>query len=275
MTNAPSATSPSAAPRAELGAFLRAHRARISPEMAGLPAGTRRRTPGLRREEVAHLAGISATWFTWMEQGRDVSISPHALARLAIVLRLTRAERTYLFDLAGKRDPEGDSAAGPDVLAGEVRAAVETIAAPAYVLDATATALAWNAAAAALFRGWLDASASERNLLRFLILDPAARRLIPDYEDRVRRVVAEFRADFGRHPDDPRFAALVASLKRDSALFARLWDEQAVHAREGGLRRFLHPERGPLAFRQVTFHLAARDDLKLSILVPEDDGAPG
>src|SRR6185312_4468119 len=148
--------------RDELGEFLRSHRARLTPGELGLEPGMRRRTPGLRREEVAQLAGVSATWYTWIEQGRDVSVSSSALTRLARVMRLTVAERAYLFDLAGRRDPD----APPDSPLGELNltAIVDAITTPAYVLDRAWNALAWNKAAARLFVGWLDGSGNH-NLL--------------------------------------------------------------------------------------------------------------
>jgi len=153
--------------RRDLGDFVRAQREKLTPAAAGLAgAGARRRTPGLRREEVAQLCGLSTTWYTWIEQGRDVSVSPVALARLADALRLGRAERAYLFELAGKRDPKGDGDGTDDVPA-VVLACVEAIGFPAYVLDRTWTARGWNTQAQRLFVGWLDSSAGERNLLRF------------------------------------------------------------------------------------------------------------
>ncbi|HVC63264.1 MAG TPA: helix-turn-helix transcriptional regulator [Acetobacteraceae bacterium] len=134
----------SPAQRRELGDFIRAQRERLSPAELGLAAQGRRRTPGLRREEVAQLCGLSATWYTWLEQGRDVSVSPLALARVAATLLLGRAERAYLFELAGKRDPDqaGAEAGGvpPALLA-----CVEAIRAPAYVLDRDWNARCWNA----------------------------------------------------------------------------------------------------------------------------------
>jgi transcriptional regulator with XRE-family HTH domain len=171
--------------RRELGAFVRAHRAQLSPAGIGLSAGTRRRTPGLRREEVAQLCGLSTTWYTWIEQGRDVSASPEALARLAGVLRLGRAERAYLFQLAGTRDPDPGGSDTEQVPPG-VLACVERIASPAYVLDRTWTARTWNAPAERLFAGWLDRP-GDRNLLRFIYLEPAARSLVCDWEARARR----------------------------------------------------------------------------------------
>src|SRR5262249_34965037 len=126
---------PSRERRRALGAFLQAHRARLAPASLGLPPAGRRRTPGLRREGVAQIAGLSATWYTWLEQGRDVSASPAALARLARTLQLSAAERSYLFDLAGKRDPAGPAAPAASEAPAALEAAVSAIGAPAYVLD--------------------------------------------------------------------------------------------------------------------------------------------
>src|SRR5580692_10877541 len=157
--------------RRAFGDFVRSYRARVSPAAVGLPAGNRRRTPGLRREELAQLCGLSTTWFTWIEQGRDVSVSPGALARLASILRLGRAERAYLFDIAGKRDPNQTADDADALIAPAVLACVETIRSPAYILDRTWTARSWNAKARHLFAGWLDAPGEHRyNLLRFVFL---------------------------------------------------------------------------------------------------------
>ena len=245
-----------------LGDFVRTHRERLPPE------GTsgRRRTPGLRREELAARAGISATWCSWIEQGREVRASPHALARLAAALRLSRAERTYLFELAGRRDPaagEQQVSEAPASLA----TLVNLLSGPAYGLDGLYTACCWNEAAARLFSGW-PVEGGERNLLRFIFLDPAAPRLIPGWAERARRVVAEFRADFGPRASDPRARAMVEALRTESPLFARIWSAQDVIDREGGPRSFVHPTDGPLLYRQLTFSPAERPDHKLVVLVP-------
>jgi transcriptional regulator with XRE-family HTH domain len=253
--------------RHELADFVRAQRERLTPAAAGFAAGTRRRTPGLRREEVAQLSGISATWYTWIEQGRDVSVSPHALARLADGLRLGRAERAYLFELAGKRDPQRSESEG-DEIPPSAFACVEAIACPAYLLDRNWTARAWNKAAARLFVGWLDPSSDDRNLLRFVFLAPGARELICDWRERARRVVAEFRAQGSTYRDDPISSELVTALRRDSPDFARFWQEHGVLGREGGARSFDHPRDGFLRYEQVTFDLASQPELKLTMLVP-------
>jgi transcriptional regulator with XRE-family HTH domain len=257
----------SPAQRRELADFVRAQREKLKPAAVGLPAAARRRTPGLRREEMAQLCGLSVTWYTWLEQGREIALSPGALARLADALRLRRAERAYLFELAGKRDPAADETV-LDEIPPALAACVNTIAAPAYVLDRSWTARAWNARARRLFAGWLD-GAHDRNLLRFIFLVPAARALIHDYDERAHRVVAEFRAGVSTHLDDPLIRDLIADLRRRSHTFGRLWDQHGVLGREGGERTFDHPRDGLLRFTQVSFNLASEPELKLTILVPD------
>jgi transcriptional regulator with XRE-family HTH domain len=256
----------SPAQRREMGDFVRAQRERLDPAALGLARHGRRRTPGLRREEIAQLCGLSTTWYTWIEQGRDVSVSPMALARVATTLRLGRAERAYLFELAGKRDPDQGAGEDDDVPPA-VLACVDAILTPAYVLDRSWTARCWNAAAEQLFVGWLDQPGAQ-NLLRFVFLEPAARSLIRDWETRARRVVAEFRAGCSTHVTDPTLRTLIENLRRQSTEFARFWNLYGVLEREGGERTFMHPRDGLLRYLQVTFDLAGRTDLKLTVLVP-------
>lgn len=268
-----------------LGDFIRSHRERLTPADVGLPRGTRRRTPGLRREEVAQLCDVSATWYTWIEQGRPVSASADALARIAVALRLSRAERAYLFELAAQRDPAEPDASAADVPAA-LLASVGLIAAPAYVLNPQWNALAWNAAAAELFIGWLDAAKPTAtagvlvprdaqghgtNLLRYTFTSPAARTLIVDWETRARRLVAEFRADSIRHLNDAPTRALLDALIAQCDPFARFWASQDVFEREGGRREFDHPARGRLAYDQITFVPAQRDDMKLVVLITQHE----
>jgi transcriptional regulator with XRE-family HTH domain len=260
-----------AAQRRALGDFLRAQREKLVPAAVGLAGTGRRRTPGLRREEVAQLSGLSATWYSWIEQGRDVSVSPSALARLASALRLGSAERDYLFALAEKRDPARHEAIAEAVPAA-MAACVEAMHHPAYILDAGWTLRHWNEAAARLFAGWLD-QPGDRNLLRFVFTDPVARTLIDGWEERARRVVAEFRASGKALLMASPLRDLITELRASSAEFARLWDEHGVLGREGGERRFRHPSAGQLSFEQVTFELAGHPALKLTVLVPANDAA--
>lgn len=265
-----------ATPARALGDFIRAHRERLTPEAVGLPPGPRRRTPGLRREEVAQLCGVSPTWYTWIEQGRQVSASADALARIAVALRLSRAERAYLFELAAQRDPAEPELATADV-PDTLVTAVRLVAAPAYVLDRQWNALAWNEPAAALFTGWLDQAddgaggGQDRNLLRFTFMSPAARTLIVDWDTRARRLVAEFRADSIRHLNDAPTRTLIDALVAGSDAFAHYWASQDVVEREGGERAFDHPRDGRVVYQQTTLKPAHREDLKFVMLIP---GAP-
>ncbi|WP_050462693.1 helix-turn-helix transcriptional regulator [Herbaspirillum autotrophicum] len=260
---------PNSKPKA-LGEFIKSQRQQTSPGAAGLAHlsyGTRRRTPGLRREEIAQLCGISVTWYTWIEQGRTESVSPQALARIADALHLPRAKRSYLFVLAGKNDPalpQQDA----DVVAPEMLNVVRSIREPAYLLDRYWNALAWNGPAKKLFSGWLDDKTPLPNLLLFMFCSTAAPQLIADWEQRARRLVAEFRADCSQYLDDPGIKQLVDELSAHSPLFKRAWRMQDVIEREGGERRFTHPQRGALTYQQVNFRVVNRPDLKLITLMP-------
>ncbi len=250
---------------AVLGRFLRAHRERLAPAEVGLAPGRRRRTPGLRREELAQLAGLSATWVTWLEQGRPVALSARALASLAGALRLSRAERAYLFELAGRRDP---MQAQDGHVPATVMASVEAIKGPAYLLDRQWNALAWNAAAAGLFVGWLDPASGERNLLRSMFLSQPLQALVEDWPHRAARLVAEFRAHSIRHAEDPPTRALVEGLLAESLAFRADWLSQDVEERQGGRRGFRHPLHGLLHFEQLTLVPAAAPGLTLVMLMP-------
>jgi transcriptional regulator with XRE-family HTH domain len=253
--------------RQQLGKFLRAQRDRLRPEDFGLPAGQRRRAPGLRREEAAQLCGISPTWFTWIEQGRTASVSGPTLAAIARGLHLSRAERTYLFELAARTDPAPPTTDKADPQ--QLRALIDVIRAPAYILDRHWDAVIWNKPAADLFAPWLGARAGvDRNLLRFVFTEPTARRFIPNWRGRAERLVAEYRADTAAWEDDPVRKALVQELSDTSPEFAAAWASQQVRARDGGRRAFAHPHRGRAQYDQFTLRVAQRADIKLIVLVP-------
>lgn len=257
--------------RKELGEFLQALRQRGTPEEYGFPAGQRRRTKGLRREEVAQLAGISATWYTWIEQGREVNVSSEALDRLAQALKLSRSERTYLFDMADRRDPRGTETEAdqvPETLVGML----DNITIPAYIMGRTWDVLAWNKPAEALFSGWLDkvtAGGPAPNLLRFVFQHPEARLFVVNWEVRARRLVAEFRADCRGRLEEPELQRLVNELSQASADFERFWKQHDVLERQGGQRAFNHPKKGNINFQQVTLRPVEQEQLKLVLLQPE------
>ncbi|MBU6438814.1 MAG: helix-turn-helix domain-containing protein [Betaproteobacteria bacterium] len=253
----------------QLGTFLRAARERLQPEALGLPAGRRRRTRGLRREEVAALCGISPTWYTWIEQGRTQAVSVATLDALAQGLRLSPAERSYLFGLARRADPRAAPAARQP--AGEPEdqdcaRLVGLMRCPAYALDAHWDLLACNPEARRLFAPWLGESGpAEPNLLRWVYLDPPARDWIVDWELRARRLAAEFRADTAALRDDPRHRRFVATLCLQSPEFEQAWRSQQVLEREGGLRAFATAQ-GLRNYRQFTLRGGAAGAVKLIAL---------
>jgi transcriptional regulator with XRE-family HTH domain len=191
----------------------------------------RRRTPGLRREDVAALCGVSVTWYTWIEQGRATAISVQTLEALAQGLRLSSAERAYLFQLAARADPSPPLP--PDADQAQLASLARAIRAPAYILDPHWEALAWNRAAAELFADWLGAGAaatklppesdSSRNLLRYVFRHPRASAFILDWEERARQLVAQYRSDTPMWRDDRRHEGLVRELVSASPAFAAAW----------------------------------------------------
>jgi len=253
--------------RKALGDFIKTQRTQLSAAELRLGGSTRRRTPGLRREEVAQLCDISVTWYTWIEQGRTVSVSAAALARIAEALHLSRAKRAYLFELSGKKDPQAQDLQAEDI-AEEILAVTGNIKSPAYLLDRHWNAVAWNRAAKTLFVGWLDQKGGSKNLLEYTYCAPQAALLISDWEQRASRLAAEFRADCGMYLDEPEIARLVARLGSASKAFQRAWNLHDVVEKEGGERRFTHPTLGQLAYRQVNLRVANRPELKLVMLLP-------
>ncbi|MEU6476546.1 helix-turn-helix transcriptional regulator [Streptomyces sp. NPDC047017] len=250
--------------RRELGAFLRSRRERITPGQAGLPRTGRRRTPGLRREELALLAGISATWYTYLEQGRDIRPSDQVLGALASALRLDGYERGHLFRLAGQA-PAGETAA-PEALSTEV-AAVPLLLQPhpAYVIGGTYDVLSHNQAARELFPYLAVHTDRPPNFARWVFLDPAAREVVVDWESEARGLLARLRTLAGRHPGDPRYAALVEELQQGSREVRAWWPRYDVQDRHGGRKRLRCPGRGVVEFAYTAFHVAEQPDQTLVI----------
>jgi len=257
--------------RKELGEFLQIIRNRSQPADYGFPAGNRRRTKGLRREEIAQLIGISPTWYTWIEQGREVNVSAETLGRLAGTLRLTRSERTYLFEMAGRRDPEAslpeDDHPPPILLH-----LLSDITVPAYLMGRSWDILGWNPQAAELFAGWLDQSDPSLfplpNMLRFVFLRPQTRDFLVDWDVRARRISAEFRADCSTRLEEPILMRLIDELSAGSTEFSHFWQQHDVMERHGGKRSFQHPVRGLVHYEQVTLRPGDHEHIKLVMLRP-------
>jgi MmyB-like transcription regulator ligand binding domain len=201
-------------------------------------------------------------------------MSSSALARMAEAMQLAPAERAYVFQLARKHDPaEASGGLDEGIEPSQIlRDAVEAVTAPAYYLDRLWRARAWNRPAARLFVDWLGGG--EPSLLAYVFLNASARAFIPDWENRARRLVAEFRADTARNPDDPELRAAVERLRGGSRDFSAFWSDHAVLAREGGARIFNHPKTGVSHYQQVTLSPPGRPDNKLVLLLPSPKSAP-
>lgn len=256
--------------RRELAAFLRSRRARLSPGDVGLSSGNRRRTPGLRRDEVAQMSGISVTWYTWIEQARDISVSRQVLDSLARTLRLTPHERRHLFGLAGESLPAAELRRGPTspVLQQLVDALDPN---PAYLLDAAWHLLAWNRAEAGLIGDPAERDESERNLIWLVFVDPVIRDLMVDWPGQARALLAQYRGDAGQHAGDPRFEALTSALRRTSPRFREWWDRHDV-AGFGSTRWELdHPRAGRLTVNYVKLSPLESPEVKLFVCLPAND----
>ncbi|MFB6436133.1 helix-turn-helix transcriptional regulator [Streptomyces sp. NPDC056411] len=255
----------------EISSFLKARRAALDPAELGLPGGIgRRRVRGLRREEVAQLAGISVDYYTRIEQGRAHAVSDSVLDAIARALRLSGGEVTYLRNVAVPRrrsaaDACAAGAARERTVRPEIRQLLDAMdsTVPAMVIGRGLDVLAWNALAGRIAFD-LDALAPDRrNTALLVFLDPAARTLHPDWEAKAVEVVGNLRADSGRHPDDPRICEVVNELLVRSAEFRRIWETQSVHECLRGTKRIQHPEVGEITVTFESFRLATDADQAL------------
>jgi transcriptional regulator with XRE-family HTH domain len=260
---------------ADLAEFLRGRRAAVDPTDVGLPTGPRRRQPGLRREEVALLAGISVTWYTWLEQGRPINASRSVLDALARTLLLDEAEHAHLLALASPVGDAGEPAVDeppPDAL---VRALDALDPNPAYLLGPRWEYLAWNDAQARLYPQAAALDERDRNLIWIVFTDPDARRLILDWEAEVRFMLSQFRADTTTIRTDPAVVELIDRLVAASPEFAEWWPRHDVSGFHTRLRRYRHPDAGDLVFEYQQLTPAEWPQYRMvgQLPVPGDDSA--
>ncbi|UIN35036.1 helix-turn-helix transcriptional regulator [Methylobacterium oryzae] len=246
--------------RRDLGAFLASRRARCDPKEFGLPTGNRR-TPGLRREEVAVLAGVSVSWYTWLEQGRDIRASADTLRRIAKVLRLDRVEAAHLLALSVPGVLFAEKSERPSDGLVMLVQAVDPI--PAYVRNARFDILAWNAAAADQFVDYDTLPPFQRNTLWLLFLHPPYRNLIVNWETLARRYVAAFRAARVRAGDKAHFDELVTQLTEGSREFREWWSGVDVDVFDEGTKRLRHHSLGLVEYTYVTLTSAGQPELTM------------
>lgn len=247
--------------RAELGEFLRSRRARLRPEDVGLPDyGRHRRVPGLRREELAQLAGVSVAYYTRMEQGHGQNVSAEVLDAIARALRLDGTERAHLSRLAAPKPRKRRQSPRPQQVRPELRTLLDAMeGVPAYLVGRRQDVIGWNRLAAAVFGDFGTLSAQERNLVRLVFLDPATAELYADWKCRACEVVSNLRLYAGRFPDDERLTALVGELSVKNEEFRRLWAAHTVaDDKTHGQKRLRHPLVGELVLSFET--LALPDD---------------
>ena len=256
-----------AATETRLGTYLKGRRARLDPAAFGYPP-ERRRTPGLRREEVAQRANISPTWYTWLEQGRGGAPSADVLDRIARALMLTEVEREHLYLLGLGRPPEARYRKDEGVTPRLQRVLDALEPCPALIRTAIWDVVAWNRAATVMLTDYGALPPDQRNILRFIFLDPRARAAQYDWETVARFVVGSFRVDAARAGAAAEVEPLVDDLCRLSPEFKRLWRDQDVQSHGEAVKRIRHPLLGPIAFEYSAFAVDGRPDLSMVLYNP-------
>jgi hypothetical protein len=268
----PAVRSPAGERRAELASFLRTRRERITPEDVGMPPGPRRRTPGLRREEVAQLAGVGVTWYTWLEQGRPINASAQVLGAVARTLRLDPVEREHLYRLAEVPQP---TEAVDETLAGihDLQVILDSLdPLPAALASARSDIVAWNSTYAALFPEIVTAPVERRNSFWFVFASTGRDRIV-NVDEQAPEAVAIFRYRYSLHLGDPDWLDFVHRLSAASPLFARLWATHDVAPPRPCNKVFRFPAIGDIALRSTNLDVAAQPGHRLVVYTPIDEAS--
>ena len=265
------ASGASTARRTELAAFLRSRRERIAPEDVGLPPGTRRRTAGLRREELAQLAGVGVTWYTWLEQGRPINVSVQVLDAVARTLKLDPTERAHLFRLADV--PGAASLPGCDdcTLPDEVQQVLNALPIPACVVSERFDLLAWNAVYAAIFPGVTSAPPDERNTLFSVFTSMPCCAPFVNHGAYCASMVGQLRVAYGKHVDDPSWTHFIRRLEAASPAFTEAWAAQDVALPGVFVKNLRHPAVGPITVSSTSFAVQAMPGARMTVYTPVDD----
>jgi len=252
--------------------FLRRCRARIKPSELGLPEAQRKRTDGLRREDVAALSGVSASWYTWLEQGREMRVSDEVLERLCETFKLSEDERIYLFSLVQHRLPRVHKVTRPEAPPEVVRM-INAINTPAIAMNLRWDLLAWNPVNNLIYRDYSTIPVEERNLLEVLFTRPVAHLSPAQFENMARKLVARLRFDYSKCADDPKFEELVRRLSRLSPVFSRIWRNPDFTLRSYGIHRFTHARWGDLAFEHTSCVPDGYPNIRVVICTPDNAAA--
>lgn len=256
--------------REELSDFLRTRRARLTPSDVGLLDGPRRRTPGLRREEVALLANIGSTWYTRLEQGLPINVSIDVLEAIARALRLSQTERRHLFTLAGHQIPETQDAPNDEFVSDVLRRTLDALnPAPAYIRGRRWDLLAFNRSWRATLCYMPRDEEVPRNLLWSFFMNPTSRERHPQWEAIGPNIVAQVRSVAARYPDDAKFRALISELQVQSEHFRRWWAQHDVCDATQGMKHFFHPEVGEMILDHTTLFVPDFPDMRLIVYTAE------
>lgn len=253
----------------ELASFLRSRREQISPEEVGIPRGNRRRTPGLRRSEVAMLAGMSLEWYTYLEQGRPIQVSPEVLGSLARVLYLNADERRHLFTLAHLYDPSEMIRPVASVSTAIQNLLDQMDTTPAYILDERMNVVAWNEAFRVVYGDYQDKNESQRNLVWITFVSPDFRRLKGEHwEKAALHCLAQFRAGYGQNMEDVWWKEQIMELSLISNEFKEMWNRQEVLYAPDGHKVIYHPIEGKMVFEYLAFQAIDSPDLQMMLNIP-------
>ncbi|MGG3837342.1 helix-turn-helix transcriptional regulator [Paenibacillus thiaminolyticus] len=258
-----------------LSEFLRSKRAQILPQSVGLPAGTRRRTPGLRREEVAQLAGVSTTWYTWLEQGRDIQVSASVLDSVAEALKLTVDERKYLYALAleGGAGPAVREEEEPQISPALQRILQELRHCPTIVSDRRCHIVGWNEAASHVFLDFTAIPPEERNMIRLLFRRKEFQSLAVNWEHFVKGFLSIFRAYYGQYVEDEWYDRFLEEMKEVHPDFQRLWNQSQVSTAPEVVIEFRHARAGKMLFHLTSLQVQGDADLRCSIYTPAPESS--
>ncbi|GFN33844.1 helix-turn-helix transcriptional regulator [Paenibacillus xylaniclasticus] len=265
---------------AALSSFLKAQRAKISPESVGLPTGTRRRTPGLRREEVAALAGVSTTWYTWLEQGRDIQASPAVLDAIASALQLTHDERNYLYGLALESSSLSIGSSveqypySHDAISPPLRKILQELRqCPSIVSDRRCQIVGWNDAASHVFLDFAQVPEEERNMIRLLFTRQELRRLAVNWKQFASGFLSIFRAYYGKYVEDEWYDRFLAEMSSLHPEFQELWEHSRVSTAPEVVLEFRHAKAGKMLFHLTSLQLQGGSDLRCSIYTPAPESS--
>ncbi|MDP4147237.1 MAG: helix-turn-helix transcriptional regulator [Bacillota bacterium] len=252
----------------ELGNFLKIKRANILPSQVGIQEGGRRRTKGLRREEVSQLAGIGITWYTWLEQGRSIQVSGQVLESLARVLMLDKQERIHLYTLA-KQVPKIDIPSQQETVNPILQHVLDNlIVSPAFIMDTRWNIIAWNKAASLVFSDFDKVNGRQRNMVWMMFNKPEYKNLFIDWEFHAKGMIARFRSDIGQYIEEAWIVNFIEDLKNESKEFKSWWSKYEVQRKSEIHKKLQHPTVGTLLFEFSSFDVSDNPNLKLIVNTP-------